>query len=219
MGLAALVTAALVALALGGPAPKTPDHITSLFDGPKSKDMPTILGGHWDAAKKAPVNALVIFHLEHCGFCNIEMGTIEYSYAHHQIMNKTGVAPFHVQVESEGPPDPGSAFCAQNPACVKAANEYLRVNVTALTSFPTTYFYDGDGVGRDASDTPCGIAVRGASTFDCSFDTPEAIKACAGGEEDLSNWLCNLKTGTAAPAPPPPSASCAVPGTAWERCA
>lgn len=187
----------------------------------ENKTMPEILSetGNYDAAMERPKNALVVFHLENCPFCQIELGTIEYSYDHHQIFNVTKIQPFHVLVGPEGPVGPGLTFCLDHPDCVAASIKYLGVDVTAIRRFPTTFYYDNEGVGHDTSDTICADMVRSASTISCAYWNSTVIAQCANGENAMSNWICNLKTGAPALPPPPPSTFCAMPKTAWERCA
>ena len=224
----------LVALAL--PAVLGSRHIQSLYGkggydsggkwlaedvGAPQKSMAQILGevGHYNEKLRRPVDALVIFHLEDCPFCQIELGTVEYSYDNHEIFNLTGVRPFHLFVDTEGPGNLTSSYCIDHPDCIEEAKTYLGVDVTAIKGFPTTYFYDSKGEGAEVGDTPCGVAVRGASLdVNCAYWNSTVIKNCAAGETDMSNWICNLKTVDPAPPPLPPSTGCAMPETAWERC-
>ena len=97
---------------------------------------------------------------------------------------------------------------------MKAANAYLRVNVTALTSFPTTYFYDGDGVDRYLEPSAgTVICFRGDATnlhavekvtsgcrfaltalFHESSDPGPLFEAGGGGGDPYASWDALLRS-------------------------
>merc|ERR1712118_630659 len=127
---------------------------------------------------QSPVNALVVFHMDGCYFCEITLGSILYNYAHEDIFSLTGVQAFQVLASWEGYPSEGSkdynqshVYCENDSECPSQAQSTLGVNVKGLTSFPTTAFYSAEGKQTAKAGLPaCGIAVRrdGLSTEGCN---------------------------------------------------
>ena len=172
--------------------------IVDLYAKPDTS-MRTQLGAHFQDGH--PVNALVVFHLEGCVFCEITMGTMLYDTTHDGALNATGIQPFKLLVDAEGTPNGTFTFCSGSADCVAQSKKVLGVDPAALTSFPTTYYY--------VSDTKCGIAVRRDGPAGCA---PATAAACAPAANDLSNWVCNAATKDA-------ETDCAAASPAWERCA
>merc|ERR1712217_250502 len=140
-----------------------------------------------------PVNALVIFHLDGCVFCEMTLGTVKYNFAHEDIFTATGIQPYQVLVSAEGQPVGDHVYCADDVQCIKEADEVLGANVSSFRSFPTTYFYAADGkIVPDAGVTKCGIAVRGDADRRC---TSTDLAHCDTASNDMDNWVCNLHTG------------------------
>lgn len=132
-----------------------------------------------------------------------------YDQGHDGVLNATHIQPFHVLVSAESTPGTNLTFCADEPDCVSQSKTYLGVDVTQLKSFPSTFYYGAKGSsGWDASDTKCGIAVRGDGSGDCS---PDASENCAASANALSNWICNLSANSNA-------TDCSAPSDAWKRC-
>ena len=167
--------------------------------------MKEILGANLQDGK--PVNALVVLHLEGCVFCDITMGTLLYDMRNTGVLNATKIRPFSLLVDVES----GSAavLCTDHPDCVAQSKSILGVDLTAVTSFPTTMYYDASGARADVSDTPCGIAVRKDGPGSCK---PSQVDACQPAADDLADWACNLHTKNE-------TTDCATGASkAWERC-
>lgn len=176
-----------------------------------ASSMVEILGKHGNMHGGKPVNALVLFHLDACFFCEVELGTMIYNFAHDNIFNLTGVQPYMLLMNYEGKPVPGHAYCQSDQKCADQAMAVLDVNVSGITAFPTAFFYDASGVVRaQVGNSPCGIAVRRDSDSDCSRTK---VSSCAAAQEDMNNWVCNLHE------PGSKITTCAdSQDTSWHRC-
>lgn len=163
--------------------------------------------GSWKDGK--PANALVLFHLDGCLFCEMTLGTMLYNFGHENIFGATGVQPYQIRVAYEGTPVAGHTYCQHEAACEAQASATLGVNVSALTGFPSSFYFDGLGAFSQVGDTPCGIAVRRDADAKCSSSN---LTRCEDGSNDLDNWVCNLHTSGA------PPTTCKTPSTAWKRC-
>ena len=199
-------TMRLLAAALTLASTHAVHDIVDLYAKPDTS-MRTQLGAHFQDGH--PVNALVVFHLEGCVFCEITMGTMLYDTTHDGALNATGIQPFKLLVDAEGTPNGTFTFCSGSADCVAQSKKVLGVDPAALTSFPTTYYYDAAGAASDVSDTKCGIAVRRDGPAGCA---PATAEACAPAANDLSNWVSNAATKDA-------ETDCAAASPAWERCA
>ncbi|KAH8051835.1 hypothetical protein JL721_11060 [Aureococcus anophagefferens] len=154
--------------------------IVDLYAKPDTS-MRTQLGAHFQDGH--PVNALVVFHLEGCVFCEITMGTMLYDTTHDGALNATGIQPFKLLVDAEGTPNGTFTFCSGSADCVAQSKKILGVDPAALTSFPTTAITDGRRRGDVRHG--CGIAVRRDGPAGCA---PATAAACAPAANDLSNW-------------------------------
>ena len=135
-----------------------------------------------------------------------------YNMGAEDIFSRTGVVPYKLLVEAEGKPKPGLAFCQGDKFCEKQVLDVLGVNLTTVRGFPTSMYFDGEGSSTyECGNTACGVAVR--KDGDVRHCKPTNLTACGGiGNNDLSNWVCNLHTGEVA-------TNCTGDlSTAWKRC-
>lgn len=192
-------------------APTVTPEVINLYDK-ANMSMSSTMKAHGNIGQDGkPVNALVIFHLDNCVFCEMTLGTILYNFKNENIFGLTGIQPYQVLVDGEGKKVPGHVYCKDDASCTQQAKETLDVDVTALTSFPTAYFYDSAGkVTAQVGDTPCGIAVRRDADSRC---TSRDITHCSLASNDMDNWVCNLHKKPAAPTDCKTGSS-----SAWQRC-
>lgn len=169
--------------------------------------MASILEEHGNLANGKPTNMLVVFHLENCVFCEMTLGTILYNFGHDNIFNRTAIQPYQILVSYEGQPVAGHSYCQGNPSCIEEAKKLLGVDVSAITSFPSEYFYNKNGESKRVGDTACGIAVRGDADSRC---TSTDLSHCADASVALDNWICNMYLSNS------PSQDCS--GIDWKRC-
>ncbi|KAH8057124.1 hypothetical protein JL722_6765 [Aureococcus anophagefferens] len=126
--------------------------IVDLYAKPDTS-MRTQLGAHFQDGH--PVNALVVFHLEGCVFCEITMGTMLYDTTHDGALNATGIQPFKLLVDAEGAPNGTFTFCSGS-ALRRAVEKILGVDPAALRPSRRPL----RGGRRRERVAKCGIAVR-----------------------------------------------------------
>lgn len=180
--------------------------VVNLFPNANTS-MVSILKSHGNFVDGKPTNMLVVFHLDGCVFCEMTLGTIMYNFKHENIFRQTGVQPYQILVSPEGEPVVGHTYCQGSPSCIKEANEVLGINVSAITDFPTEYFYDANGKVKQVGNMPCGIAVRGDADRRC---TSKDLTYCSEASIELDNWVCNMYSGK------PSCSECTCDD--WKRC-
>ena len=159
--------------------------IVDLYAKPDTS-MRTQLGAHFQDGH--PVNALVVFHLEGCVFCEITMGTMLYDTTHDGALNATGIQPFKLLVDAEGTPNGTFTFCSGSADCVAQSKKILGVDPAALTSFPTTYYYRERRVRhevrhRRAPGRPGGLRAGDGRGVRARGQRPEQLGLQRGDEE------------------------------------
>jgi len=175
---------------LGGDGDST--AIPSVFPTPES-NMTSIFHDHGALGAKGVQDALVVFHLDGCYFCEVTLGSLMYEMAQpDSVLNKLEIHPFQLLVDHEGNPDPSHTYCTDTPACLQQAQTLMGVSVGNLTSFPAIQFWNPDSNHHDVSDTKCGIAIRGNAPDGCSSTAPEK---CAALRNTVSNWACGMHIG------------------------
>jgi len=194
------------------PAIVSAGEVVPLYATPGASMLDTFKAhGSWSEALGRVTNAVVVTHMDGCDFCEITIGTMLYNMGAEDIFARTGVVPYQLLVRPEGDPIAGHTYCLDDASCEAQASSVLGINVTTLKEFPTNYFYAKHGaVTPQAGDDQCGIAVRRDGDVHCNSTN---ISPCGGlGDNDMSNWICNLHTGEEV-------TNCTADTKEWKRCA
>merc|ERR1712039_342437 len=114
------------------------------------------------------------------------LGAMIRDFQKENIFGHTDIQPFKVLVNYESDKRvSGHSYCINEEECTKQALTVLKANVSAITRFPTIYYYDAESHVHDISDLPCGVAVRRDADQRCS---PLNLQACDAALNDLDNW-------------------------------